>query len=189
MIQILKMLAEQKHMKQFLGYLCPLIKKYFTENLLYAYGFIICIGMLFFAGYLQHVKGLAPCPLCVIQRVILMILTIQFFCGMLFRALPKIIHRLHAFLVIMSASAGIFVAGRQVWLQSLPEGLAPACGPSLDYMLKYLPFSQVMEMVLHGSGECARIEWTLLSWSIAQWSLAFFIFASIIGVINLFRKV
>ena len=35
-------------------------------------GFAACAGMLAFGYYLQYVKGLEPCPLCIIQRVILL---------------------------------------------------------------------------------------------------------------------
>src|SRR3972149_6931641 len=32
-------------------------------------GFLACAGLLGFAFYLQYVKGLQPCPLCMLQRV------------------------------------------------------------------------------------------------------------------------
>ncbi|MEO7404504.1 MAG: disulfide bond formation protein B, partial [Burkholderiales bacterium] len=31
--------------------------------------FLVCIGILAFALYLQHVKDLDPCPWCVVQRL------------------------------------------------------------------------------------------------------------------------
>src|SRR5258705_9177057 len=34
-------------------------------------GFLVCAGMLAFGYYLQFVAGLEPCPLCIIQRILL----------------------------------------------------------------------------------------------------------------------
>jgi len=34
-------------------------------------GFLVCAGMLAFGYYLQFALGLEPCPLCIIQRLLL----------------------------------------------------------------------------------------------------------------------
>jgi len=67
------------------------------------------------------------------------------------------------------------IAARHVWLQSLPKDRIPECGPGLEYMLKKLPFTQALEKILTGSGECAEVGWTFLGLSIAGWSLVWFV--------------
>ena len=50
---------------------------------------------------------------------------------------------------------------RHIWIQHLPEGAVPACGATLSYMLEIFPLTDVIRKVLTGSGECARVTWTL----------------------------
>ena len=52
-----------------------------------------------------------------------------------------------------------------------PEGSVQACGASLDYMLEVFPLTDVIRKVLTGSGECAKVSWTLLGLSMPGWVL------------------
>ena len=76
---------------------------------------------------------------------------------------------------MLIGGAGAAIAARQVWLQSLPKDQVPACGMGLDYMLETLPFSDVLQKVFEGSGECAEKGWEFLHLSIAGWTLVFFV--------------
>jgi disulfide bond formation protein DsbB len=40
--------------------------------------------------------------------------------------------------------------------------------------MNVFPMQEVVQKVLHGSGECAKVDWTLLGLSLPHWSLAFF---------------
>src|SRR5690606_11897415 len=73
------------------------------------------------------------------------------------------------------AGAGAALAGRQVWLQHLPEDQVPACGPGLEYMLEAFPLSDVLLMMVRGTGDCAKVDWTFLGLSIAGWTLVWFL--------------
>ena len=70
---------------------------------------------------------------------------------------------------ILSASAGIAVASRHIWLQNIPSDQVPGCGPGLDFMLSTFPLAEVLEMVFSGSGECANVDWSFLSLSMPAW--------------------
>jgi len=74
-------------------------------------------------------------------------------------------------LVAVAAGAGAGVAGRQVWLQTLPKDQVPACGPGLDFMLDTFGLGEVLQMVLSGSGECADVAWRFLGLSMPAWVL------------------
>jgi disulfide bond formation protein DsbB len=58
-----------------------------------------------------------------------------------------------------------------LYVQSLPEGSIPACGASLDFMLKVFSLSDVLVKVLTGSGECARVTWSFLGLAMPGWVL------------------
>ena len=137
-----------------------------------------------YALYTQYVDGLDPCPLCMSQRL---------FYGL--TALIAVIaaihgrrHRLYGVLVALSSLGGAAVAGRQVWLQHLPPDLVPACGPSLEHMLRTLPFGEVLLRMIKGDGNCAVVDWTFLGLSMAGWSLLWFIALAAAGVWLALRK-
>ncbi len=123
--------------------------------------------------YLDRVLGLEPCPLCITQRVFLL--------GTGLTSLAAVLHnpgatgtRIYAAVAALWAAGGAAVAGRHGWIQQLPENQAPACGPSLEYMLDTLPFSQTLELILMGDGNCAEVLWTLFGLSIPQQALLLF---------------
>jgi disulfide bond formation protein DsbB len=135
-----------------------------------AAGFLVCCGLLGYALYAQYVLGLDPCPLCIFQRVALIGLGLMFLIAAVFSAGPAL-RRFHAILIGLMALAGSGVAGRQLWLQALPPERVPACGPGLDFMLEAFPVGEVLMTVLSGSGECAKVDWTLLGLSMPGWVL------------------
>jgi disulfide bond formation protein DsbB len=134
---------------------------------------LVIISMAFAMLFLEEHLGLAPCPLCMTQR--LFIVLVGFF------ALIGGLHnssgwgrRVYGALCTISAAAGGAVAARHVWLQHLPADQVPACGPSLEYMLDTLPFSETLNIVMMGDGNCADTVWTFLGLSIPEQTLALF---------------
>ena len=75
---------------------------------------------------------------------------------------------------------GASVAARHIWLQNLPEDLVPACGPSLEYMLETLPFSETLQIILMGDGNCAEIVWTFAGFTIPEQTLGLFLLLGLI---------
>ncbi len=131
--------------------------------------------------------GLEPCPLCILQRIMVMAT------GLI--ALVAALHnphqtgiRVYGALVTISAITGGGISGRQLWLQSLPEDEVPACGASLDYMLEIFPLTDVLSMVLSGDGTCAEVVWTFLGISIPGWTLVGFVGLAAIGIFQIVRK-
>ncbi|MFC3284825.1 disulfide bond formation protein B [Litchfieldella rifensis] len=137
-------------------------------------GLLFCALMMGVALYLEHVVGLEPCPLCIFQRV-----------GVLATAAVLLVAAIHnprgrwgalyGTLGLLSVAGGIGVAGRHLWLQSLPADQVPSCGPSLDYMVDVLPLREVLVHVLSGSGECAEIGFLFLGLSLPGWTLIGFL--------------
>lgn len=148
----------------------------------YAAGFLLCAGLIGFALYLQYFEYQDPCPLCILQRVAFMVLTVVFLVAAL-HGPGRIGAIVYGGLLFMVASIGAAIAARHVWLQHLPRNQVPECGPGLEFMLKKYPLTQALEKVLSGSGECAETGWTFLSLTIAGWSLAWFV---LLGVFSVF---
>src|SRR5687767_9849454 len=76
------------------------------------------------AYYFQFVKGLNPCPLCIMQRVCAFLLGMLCLMGLLLQTMKRARHV--AGFQMFFALAGLFFAGRQLWLQSLPPEQTPA---------------------------------------------------------------
>jgi len=147
-----------------------------------ALGFLVCAGLLAFAYYLQFAKGLEPCPLCILQRVVFAAMAIVF--------LVAAVHRprragawVYGVLLLALATAGTAIAGRHVWLQHTPEAERPSCGPGLDYLLSRFGALGGLQRILRGSGECGAVDWTFLGLSIPEWSLACFIALGIYALV------
>ncbi|WP_430886839.1 disulfide bond formation protein B [Halomonas llamarensis] len=138
-------------------------------------GFAFCVLMMAVALVLEHIVGFAPCPLCIFQRVGVIATAIVLAVAALHNPAGRIGCALYAVLSLITVAGGAFVAGRHVWLQSLPADKVPSCGPNLDYMMDMLPLQDVVAMVLTGSGECAEISFSLLGLSLPAWTLVGFL--------------
>jgi disulfide bond formation protein DsbB len=133
-------------------------------------GAIACAGLMAYALYAQYGLGLAPCPLCVFQRVAVIALGAVFLAAALHPAGPAG-RRAYAAAIALVALAGAGVAGRHLWLQSLPPDRVPACGPGLGFILDAFPPGEALAMVFTGSGECANVDWRLLGLAMPAWVL------------------
>ena len=146
-------------------------------------GFLACVGGLAFALYLQHFKGFEPCPMCIFQRVAMAGAGIAFLLGAIHN--PRTWGRwIYSGLADVGAIIGALIAGRHVWLQGLPADQVPACGPTLDYLLGMLPVMEVVQMVLKGDGNCAKIDAAWLGISLPGWTLIAFIGLSFWAVLT-----
>ena len=147
------------------------------------------IGMSFALFFLQRYMGFSPCPLCIFQRIGLMVMGGFALIAAIFDPKSKIVR----LLLWLGSLAGIgwaaVVAGRHVWLQHLPADQVPSCGPGLDYWLDTLPMQQVLKEVFAGSGECASIEWTFMGLSIPEQSLILFSILILVHLLILWRIV
>lgn len=153
-----------------------------TFNLLLAF---FCHELLVAAYYFQYVVGLNPCPLCIIQRVVVFALAVWFLLMAAVNAKPGTLPaKLLNGIGVLISLAGVAAAGRQVWLQSLPPADIPACGPSLDYMMEVFSANEILAELLKGSGDCAKVDWTLLGFSMGAWMLVAF---SLFGLMFLWR--
>ncbi len=149
--------------------------------------FLAALSLIGVALFMQYAIGLEPCYLCIVQRVFVI------FTGLV--ALLAFIHkpgkpgtRIYGATVALSAIGGGAFSIRQLWLQSLPEDLVPACGPPADYLFDALPLKDVIPLLLRGDGNCAEVQWALLGISIPGYTLIAFSGLALLGLWQLFRK-
>jgi len=152
-----------------------------TPRIWYICVVLCCAALLGFALYNQYVDYLDPCPLCIFQRVV--------FFWMAVFALLAAIHnpgrtgqRIYAWLIVAGATLGAAIAGRHIWLQSLPAGEVPECGPGLNYMLENFPLTEVLATVLRGSGSCAEVIWSFMGMSMPVWTMFWY---AVLGLVTL----
>ena len=151
-------------------------------------GFVVCAGLLAYAYYAQLILHLEPCPLCIFQRVGVFAIGFVFLIAAVHDPVGWA-RRVYASLLAVSALATIGVAIRHLYIQSLPEGSVPACGASLDFMLKVFSLSEVLVKVLTGSGECAKVTWAFLGLAMPAWVLIAALALGAFGVwVNLRRQ-
>jgi protein dithiol:quinone oxidoreductase len=144
---------------------------------LYAALCAVCLAMLAFGLYLQHVVGLNPCPMCIVQRYALMIVAIL--AGLTALGGRRPIYLGGAVLLIVVAGFGAFTAARQSWLQWYPPEVVN-CGRDFYGMIETFPLQRVLPMIFKGSGDCSKIDWTFLGGTLANWS--FIVFSSILAL-------
>ena len=144
--------------------------------------FLTCVALIAAALTMQYAFGLEPCPLCIIQRVLVIALGAVSLVAALHD--PGLVgRRVYAALVVVFGVLGVMVAGRHVWLQSLPVDQVPECGPGLEYLLDAFPLMEALSLVFRGSGECAEVQWVFLGLTIPGWTLVVFTAFTIFGLL------
>ena len=133
-------------------------------------GFLACTGLMAYALYAEHFLLLEPCPLCIFQRVAVIVLGIVFLLAALHN--PQGTGRIvYSVLLGVVAATGAAIAAWHIRLQNLPPDQVPSCGPGFDYILDSFPLGEALRLIFTGSGECAAIDWSFLGLSMPAWVL------------------
>ena len=146
---------------------------------------VVCVAMLAFGLYLQHVVGLEPCPMCIVQRYALVLVAVL--CALTAFATRKGMLIGGAILTLLMAASGAFVAARQSFLQWYPPEEA-SCGRDFYGMIETFPLKRAIPMIFKGSGDCTRIDWTFLGGSIANWSFVSFMGIALVMLALIMRQ-
>lgn len=144
-----------------------------------------CVAMLAFGLYLQHVVGLEPCPMCIVQRYAL--IGVAVLAGLTAIAKSRGLLVTGSALMVLMAGFGAFVAARQSFLQWYPPEVA-SCGRDFYGMIETFPLKRAIPMIFKGSGDCTKIDWTFLGGSIANWSFVCFVAIGLVGLTLMARQ-
>jgi protein dithiol:quinone oxidoreductase len=166
-------------MRTFLNTLCANPQRIFTLIVL------ACVAMLGFGLYLQHVAGLEPCPMCIVQRYAL--IGVALMAAVTALCKPRWALFLFGFLTVAFALFGAFVAARQSWLQWYPPEVF-TCGRDFYGIIENLPMRRAIPIIFKGSGDCTKVDWTFLGGSIANWSFICFVVLALLPVYGMTRS-
>ena len=134
------------------------------------------LGLVALGLELQQLYRLAPCPFCIFQRLLYIVIGLV---GLLGVVLP-VGRLMWAVLIAALAMGGAAVAGYQSWMQAFPH-LATECGYSDPTLIERLVDWLGMQWpgLFLATGFCTSREWEFLGLSMANWS--FLIFGGIVG--------
>ena len=153
------------------------VRAWFAASALAAFSLVI-VGM-----QLQELYRLAPCPFCIFQRLLYLVIGGVAVFGWLW---PRWT-RLWAALIVVLAVVGLGFAGYQSWLQAFPH-LATECSYTDPGLIER--FVDWLGMLNPGlflaTGFCASRDWLFLGLSMANWSVLVFAGYAVLGVL-LFR--
>ena len=145
----------------------------------------ICVALLAFGLVLQHVVGLEPCPMCIVQRYAMVLVALVAAVSAALRSRGA--HLAGAALIVLLAGFGAFVAARQSWLQWFPPEVS-SCGRDFFGMIETFPLQRAIPMIVRGSGDCSKVDWTFLGGSIANWSFVWFLIFGGVGALLFVRQ-
>ena len=137
--------------------------------------FLVCLGMMAVALFMEHILMLKPCMLCYMQRGAVILVGLIAGIGFLINSEKLIVYKGFVIGCVIAVLSGIGLSLRQLYLQSLPPKLVPSCAPDIDYLLNTLPFLEVLVMAITGDGNCAEVLWSFMGISIPGWTLIGFV--------------
>lgn len=161
-------------------------KKQTAQWYLQVFVVVLVVGLLGFGLYLQHGVGLEPCPMCIVQRYLLVAAGVSALIGAGLntgRPSGKAKRRIPPFLMGVFSVLGAWVAARQSLLQhEARNNPFPECSPGIEYLIEMHGLSDALPFIFKGSGNCASVDWTFLGLSIANWSLLNFGLLAVLSI-------
>jgi disulfide bond formation protein DsbB len=158
----------------------------FNSRVWFFLGFLGCVFLLAMGAYFQFVGGLDPCPLCISQRIAILLTGLVF--------LSAAIHNpgqtgvtAYALLGAVTALCGAAISTRHVWIQHLPPDQVPECGPGLEYVLQNFPLFETVKLMLSGTGDCAKVDWTMFGFSMPAWTLLAFLMLATLSLLQIWN--
>jgi disulfide bond formation protein DsbB len=134
---------------------------------------LACVGLVGASVFVQHVLGVEPCPLCIIQRFTYLALAPVFFAAALARPHGRGQRALFWAGTVLTLG-GLGVAAYQTYLQLFPPSIVAGCTASLSYMLDTMAVTEVLAQMLHAGGDCSDTSFKVLGLTLAQASVLIF---------------
>lgn len=145
-----------------------------NTRVLFFMAFLLCAAMLAGALYVEHVNGVEPCPLCIVQRLWVIWIGILSLLGCTLNP-QRLGRNVYGVLSLLGSFGGIGATGYQLYLQNLPIGQVVECFPDLAKITGALPFQAFFGWFLQGSADCGEVSWSLFGMSLPEWSLLGFV--------------
>ena len=133
---------------------------------------------------LTELLALSPCPLCIFQRMLYLLLALPALVGWIW---PRSLYWCGGASLLLSVG-GFAAATYQSWLQ-LSAAESAACEfQELNLLERFVTWAgELAPSLFYAWGDCASAEWTFLGLSIANWSVVAFLCISIL-LLRLLRR-
>jgi len=149
--------------------------------------FLACAGLIGMGVYMQEVLSLEPCPMCILQRYAFWAIGLVALAGAL-HGPRRWGNKVYAWLIVLFAMLGGGTSIRHSYVQHFPPPNA-SCGTDLEFLVNNFPLAQALPKMFSGSGECSKVQWSMLGLSIPEWALVWFvIFATASFVVARYKR-
>ena len=159
----------------------------FNPRVWFLWGFLGCAFLLGMGAYFQFVDGLEPCPLCISQRIAILLTGLCFLAAVIHNPQAKGI-KIYAITGAVIALCGGGISIRHVWIQNLPPDQVPECGPGLEYVFQNFPIAETIKLLLSGTGDCAEVNWSFLGFSMPAWTLLAFLMLATLSILQIWNR-
>lgn len=133
-----------------------------------------CFGLLAAGLTIGVLFNLQPCPFCIFQRVLYIVIGFAALIGAVLGNMPRVRWGA-ALLGVAAALAGLVTASYQTYMQLFPTSIIE-CGFSEPTAIER--FVDVLgtywEFMFLATGLCSSVDWTFLGLSMANWSIPAF---------------
>ena len=150
------------------------MQNFLTFKRINLFGSLLAFILVVVAVAIQTQFNLEPCPLCVSQRIVFIVIGFLFF---LFSFLKpnQLIKFIHVLTLLTANIVGIVFAIRHIMIQSKWITVPAECGIDLDYMFENFPLTEAFSLLFKGTGDCSEIDWLFLGLTLPQLALIAYI--------------
>jgi disulfide bond formation protein DsbB len=144
------------------------------------------VGLEIIALYFQYVLDLAPCIMCVYQRLAIIVIAFAGLLGAI--SIHYIIGRIVSFSLWATAAIwGLITAIEHVDMQANSGSLFYSC-EFIPNFPTWAPLHQWFPLLFEATGDCGEISWQLLGFSMPQWMVVIFsLYTAVFAVIIINR--
>ena len=151
-----------------------------SRNLLLAIA-TVSIALVGAALYLQHVKDMLPCPLCVIQRYLFLGIALFSLIGAFAGKIKA-----GAGLALLCALGGLGVVGKHLYVLAHP-GFSCGIDP-METALNKIPTATLLPWLFRADGLCEAAQDTVFGLNVPQWSAVWIVLLTLALVWVLVRR-
>jgi len=143
--------------------------------------------MIVAALWIQLTYQLEPCPLCITQRIIFIVLGLLF---VFFVWLPLnfFVRIIYLIAIGITSIVGLIFSARHVLIQQKYITVPAECGIDLDYMFENFPLMEAFNLLFQGTGDCSKVDWTFYGLSLPMMAFLGYLFFLIYALV-IFNKI
>ncbi|MEK9777615.1 MAG: disulfide bond formation protein B [Methylophilaceae bacterium] len=151
------------------------------------YAALLSFLMIVAALWIQLTYQLEPCPLCITQRIIFIVLGLLF---VFFVWLPLnfFVRIIYLLAIGITSIVGLIFSARHVLIQQKYITVPAECGIDLDYMFENFPLMEAFNLLFQGTGDCSKVDWTFYGLSLPMMAFLGYLFF-LIYALFIFKKI